>query len=86
MFSLATYILQKSSIYINDMTDNLYVEMNSFIIEWYTNPPCCRPNNLYILLIAHSKAVLFVIQLDMDCVRILLILSIKKNLMFFILH
>lgn len=45
--------------------------MNHLIIEWYTNPACCQPNNLYIVLIAHNKAVLFVMQLDMDCVSIL---------------
>lgn len=72
MFYLVIYILQKSSVYFNDMRDNLYTEMNNYVIEWYTNPPCCQPNNLYIVLIAHNKAVLFVMQLDTDCVRILI--------------
>jgi len=50
------------------MTENLYIEMNRNVMEWYKNPPCCQPNNLYMVLIAHNKAVLFVIQLDMNCV------------------
>lgn len=50
------------------MKENLYIEMNRNVTEWYKSPPCCQPNNLYMVLIAHNKAVLFVMQLDMDCV------------------
>lgn len=60
------------------MTDNLYTEMNRNVIEWFTNPPCCKPNNLYMVLIAHNKAVLFVLQLDTDCVS-------TYNFLFFVL-
>lgn len=42
--------------------------MNHNVTEWYKSPPCCQSNNLYMVLIAHNKAVLFVMQLDMDCV------------------
>lgn len=50
------------------MRDNLYKEMNRNVAEWYKSPPCCQPNNLYIIIIAHNKAVLFVMQLNTDCV------------------
>lgn len=63
-------LFQKSSVYFNDIKINLYAEMNRYIIEWYTNPPCCQPNNLYIILIAHNKAILIVIQLDTNSVSI----------------
>jgi len=68
---IAVVFLQKSSVYFNDIRKYLYKEMNSNITEWYTNPPCCQPNNLYIVLIAHNKAILFIMQLDMNTVSVL---------------
>lgn len=56
------------------MRDNLYKEMACIMAEWYKSPSCCQPNNLYMVLIAHNKAVLFVFQLDMDCVSLHFIL------------
>lgn len=53
------------------MESNLFEEMNYHVIEWYKHPPCCQSNNLYIVLIAHSKSVLFVLQLDVDSVSTL---------------
>ncbi|CAH1738846.1 uncharacterized protein LOC114122463 isoform X1 [Aphis gossypii] len=69
--SLGTMAEWKSSVYFNDIKINLYAEMNRYIIEWYTNPPCCQPNNLYIILIAHNKAILIVIQLDTNSVLLI---------------
>ncbi|XP_025194839.1 uncharacterized protein LOC112594324 [Melanaphis sacchari] len=69
--SLGTMTEWKSSVYFNDMKINLYAEMNQYIIEWYTNPPCCQPNNLYIILIAHNKAILIVIQLDTNSILLI---------------
>ncbi|XP_026808075.1 uncharacterized protein LOC113550445 isoform X2 [Rhopalosiphum maidis] len=69
--ALGTMAEWKSSVYFNNMEINLYAEMNRYIIEWYTNPPCCQPNNLYIILIAHNKAILIVIQLDTNSVLLI---------------
>lgn len=61
------------------MRDNLYKEINHDVVEWYKNPICCQPNNLYMVLIAHNKAVLFVFQLDMNCVSIHYIILIFSH-------
>ncbi|XP_050528801.1 uncharacterized protein LOC126898607 [Daktulosphaira vitifoliae] len=69
--SLGTMSEWKSSVYFNDIKKNLYREMDRHIIEWYKNPPCCDNKSLYMVLIAHSKSVLFVLQLDMNCVLLI---------------
>ncbi|XP_050431115.1 uncharacterized protein LOC126839747 [Adelges cooleyi] len=69
--SLGSMTEWKSSVYFNDIMKNLYKEMDYHILEWFKNPPCCNKNSLYMVLIAHSKSVLFVLQLDMNCVLLI---------------
>ncbi|XP_025409537.1 uncharacterized protein LOC112682957 [Sipha flava] len=65
---LGTLTEWKSFVYRNEMTANLYAEMQRNVKDWQASPACCHANHLYMILIAHNKAVLFVMQFDANCV------------------
>lgn len=67
-FTFFFFFFQKSLVYMNEMTDNLYAAVQRNVKDWQASPACCHANHLYMVLIAHNKAVLLVMQFDVDCV------------------
>ncbi|XP_067014160.1 uncharacterized protein [Anabrus simplex] len=61
----------KSLVYLMDLGESLYEQLNETIAEWNRNPPMRRSSDLYVILIADNRTVLLVFQKELDTVTLI---------------
>nr|CAD7419901.1 unnamed protein product [Timema poppensis] len=60
----------KSLVYLLALEESLYEQMTETLAEWHQNPPPRRGSDLYVVLIADNRSVLFIFQKDMEKVTL----------------
>ncbi|XP_049775538.1 uncharacterized protein LOC126458411 isoform X2 [Schistocerca serialis cubense] len=61
----------RSYVYLLDLGASLYEQMNDTLADWFRNPPARKGSELFVILIAENRSVLFVFQKDQNKVTLI---------------